>query len=208
MPFNKVAVTSILNTTTVQQRLLASQIGVKFTLTVSSLAAASSIAGKLTVDNLNADFAASGLTTGRLSSGASVASVVSKAAQQSATSRAEGLDNALVALDFKAPPKQIIYLEAAITIDGEMHSKNNDAVVLLYLQCIFLIALTILLLLWARRNFGATKDSNRDINYDAMKADTSTNTVLQEGQRCLPLLSFSQRDEEIYSSGKKKKDQR
>ena len=31
---------------------------------------------------------------------------------------------------------------------------------------------------------------------------------LKEGQRCLPLLSFSRRDEEIYSSGGEKEDQR
>jgi len=31
---------------------------------------------------------------------------------------------------------------------------------------------------------------------------------LKERQRCLPLLSFSRRDEEFYSSGGKKKDQR
>jgi len=31
---------------------------------------------------------------------------------------------------------------------------------------------------------------------------------LKERQRCLPLLSFSRRDEEIYSFGRKKKDQR
>lgn len=170
--FNKVAVKSIFNTTPAQRRLLASQINVKFTVTVSSLAAASLNAEKSTMANLNAEFAPSGLSTGRLSVSASVASVASKAAQKLATSRAQGLDNALVALNFKTPTKQVIYLDAVITIDGEMHSKNNNTVVLLYLLCIFLIALMILLLLWARKNFGVAKDSNCDKSYDAMKQDT------------------------------------
>lgn len=187
--FNKVVVKSIVDTTTVQRRLLASQIDVIFTVTVSALAAASSIRERLSLTNLNAELASSGLSIGSRSTQAVVASVVSKVAKARAISQAQNLDMALVALDLMTPPKQIIYLEAAITIDGEMHKQNNDTVVLLYLLCIFLIALMILLLLWARRNFTAAKGPNRDISYDAMKADN--NDAVQQGGVYPTLHAFS-----------------
>jgi len=186
--FNKVAVKSIVDTTTVQRRLLASQIDVTFLVTVSSLAAASSIRERLSLANLNVDSAASGLSISSRATEAVVASLVSRAAQERATSRVQNLNTALIALDLMTPLKQIIYLEAAITIDGEMHKQNNDTVVLLYLLCIFLIALMILLLLWARRNFAAAKDPNRNISYDAMQAD---NNAVQQGAVYPTLHPFS-----------------
>lgn len=181
IPFNRVAVSGMQANNVTLRRLLASQLNVEFTMTVSSLDAASAVAGKMTAANLNANFASSGLTTGTMSIGASVASLVSRVAQERAASRVQGLDNALVALDLKSAPRQIIYIETAITIDGEMHPRNTDAVVLLYLLCIFLIVLMILLLLWARRNFGTAKNSNRDISYDAMKADPTAIKLEQGG---------------------------
>jgi hypothetical protein len=186
--FNKVAVKSIVDTTTVQRRLLASQIDVTFLVTVSSLAAASSIRERLSLANLNVESAASGLSISSRATEPVVASLVSRAAQERATSRVQNLNTALIALDLMTPPKQIIYLEAAITIDGEMHKQNNDTVVLLYLLCIFLIALMILLLLWARRNFAAAKDPNRNISYDAMQAD---NNAVQQGAVYPTLHPFS-----------------
>jgi len=167
--FNRVAIGNIVDGTRAQRRLLTPRLSIEFKVTLTSLAEASRIAGTLNINALNAAFLLSGLPSATLSVPPTVASAVSKAAQQRAITRERLLEQTLLDQKLTSPVSQPIYID--ITIDGEKHPKNNDAVVLLYLLCIFLIILAILLLLWARHYFWVKSNATESASYDAMQTD-------------------------------------
>jgi hypothetical protein len=172
LPVDKVAVGAIVVVST-SRRLLVASIQVPFTITVSSAAAGSALAGGMSMAALNAGLSAGNLSTVTLLAPASTSSSVSAAAQQLQITRSRSLDASLVALNLKQPSNTILYIDTVVTIDGEATSGNSNTVILLYLLLAFLVFMMVAGVFWARRSFqGNTASFDRPaVDYNALHRD-------------------------------------
>jgi hypothetical protein len=172
LPVDKVAVGAIVVVST-SRRLLVASIQVPFTITVSSAAAGSALAGGMSMAALNAGLSAGNLSTVTLLAPASTSSSVSAAAQQLQITRSRSLDASLVALNLKQPSNTILYIDTVVTIDGEATSGNGNTVILLYLLLAFLVFMMVAGVFWARRSFqGNTASFDRPaVDYNALHRD-------------------------------------
>ena len=170
---DKVSVGTIKTQSTTIRRLLAPEIIVPISIAASSKPGGDLLALAMSVNALNAALSMKNLQTTTLLKEASTSSAVSSTAQQRDINMANKLDKALVTMDLKKPADTILYIEAAVTVDGEVHNDNSHIVILLYILLAFAVLLMIALLVWARRRFRALQDTKPGVQYDQMHHDES-----------------------------------